>query len=156
MIIDQLAHAGVYRQLSPLLAEALRFLQHTNLAALADGRFELEADGEFAEVENYTTKPVKEKRWEAHRKYADLQVIISGAEWMGYSPIETLKVIEPYDQAKDIEWLQGEGSFVPLPAGSFEILSPQDAHMPGVCFKQSGTVKKLVFKLQAHTWACGE
>jgi len=156
MIIDTLAHAGVYRRLSPSLAEALRFLQHKNLAALADGRFELEADGEFASVESYTTKPVKEKRGEAHRKYVDLQVVIAGAEWMGCAPIETLEVIEPYDQAEDIEWLQGEGSFVPLPAGSFAILSPRDAHMPGVCLTQSDAVKKIVFKLQAHTWACGE
>ena len=156
MIIDTLAHAAAYQKLSLSLAEALRFLQNTNLVALADGRFELEADEEFASVESYATKPVEQKRWEAHRKYVDLQYVIKGAEWMGYAPIETLEVIEPYDQAKDIEWLQGEGSFVQLPAGSFAILAPQDAHMPGVCCKQSGAVRKIVFKLQVHTWMCGE
>jgi YhcH/YjgK/YiaL family protein len=156
MIIDTLAHASAYRQFSLSITEALHFLKHTHLEALPDGRIEMEGPQEYAMVQTYATCPAAEKRWEAHRSYIDLQYMLEGTEWLGYAPLEELEVIEPYDQARDVEWLRGEGSFIKLPAGSFAILGPQDAHKPGLTLAESSTVRKIVFKLQAHAWKRGE
>ncbi|MBN1488938.1 MAG: YhcH/YjgK/YiaL family protein [Phycisphaerae bacterium] len=156
MIIDTLAHAAAYRPWNNSIAKAIDFLRRTDLAALSDGRIELTDNAEFAIVQRYTTQPADTKRWEAHRTYLDFQYVVEGTEWMGYAPTEHLTVVEPYDAAKDIEWLEGEGSFIRLPAGSFAILLPQDAHKPGIALAQPEAVKKIVFKLKAAAWPIKE
>lgn len=153
MIIDTLDRVALYRRLSPAVSEALHFLRTNDLKSMPDGRCELESDIDFAIVQTYETKPAAEKRWEAHRKFVDLQFVITGTEWMGYAPLETLTPVEPYDAEKDIAWYQGEGSFVRLPAGSFCILTPNDAHMPGVCVDSPQTVRKIVIKIAATAWS---
>lgn len=156
MIVDTLAHAAAYRPRSHSITKAIDFLLTSDLAAIPDGRIELTNNAEFAIVQRYTTQPTHTKRWEAHRTYLDFQYIVAGTEWMGYAPTEHLEVVEPYDAAKDIEWLEGEGSFVRLPAGSFAILLPQDAHKPGTTLAHPEAVKKIVFKLKASAWPSNE
>ena len=43
--------------------------------------------------------------------------------------------------------LQGEGSFVLMPAGMFVILGPQDAHMPQIAVSDPSPVVKVVCKV---------
>lgn len=44
---------------------------------LAEGRYELE-NGIYVNIESYSTCSCEEKKYEIHRKYIDLQYIISG------------------------------------------------------------------------------
>lgn len=146
MIVDSIQHASLYYALSPGIGTALRYLASQDLIEAEPGRYELEC-GCFAIVQDYTTLPREEKRWEAHRKYIDVQFIASGRELMGYAPCSELCSVEAYDENKDIEWFEGDGSFVIASEGTFVILYPHDAHMPGAADGKPEPVRKVVVKV---------
>ena len=97
-------------------------------------------------VSEYATKPQEDGRWEAHRKYLDLQCLAAGRERIGYTPLVTLKSGQ-YIPEKDITWLTGNGSFVVMEPGRFMLLWPGDGHMPGISIADTENVKKVVVKI---------
>lgn len=151
MIRDQLAHAGLYESLSPRLAAAFRYLRETELHALAPGKYEVQGKDLFVIVDAYQTKFMDVAFWEAHRKYIDVQYIVSGVERMGYAPLQALQVIQAYDEEKDFMKLgdaAGAGEFLTLRAGEFVVFAPHDAHMPGLAAGAAAQVKKAVMKVR--------
>lgn len=146
MVVDNIQQASLYYALSPGIETALRYLASTDLQAAQPGRHEL-AGGCFALVQDYDTMPREEKKWEAHRKYIDVQFIARGIELMGYADCSMLRMVEEYDDAKDVEFLEGDGSFVVAREAVFIILFPRDAHMPGVAEISPGPVRKVVVKV---------
>ena len=87
-----------------------------------------------------------EAKLEAHRKYIDIQYVIAGTDEMGLKPITACKLTDTgYDAEKDIEFFKDQpDSWKPVPAGSFVIFFPQDAHAPLV---SSGEIHKAVLKI---------
>jgi biofilm protein TabA len=146
MIADLLTNAHLYAGLGPGIACGLRFLAETDLAGLAPGTHELDGRRLFALVSDYTPKPPAEGRWEAHRRYLDLQYVVSGVERMGVAPIERVAAGD-YDADRDMLRLAGAGDFLTFGAGQFMILWPGDAHMPGVDAGVPGPVRKVVVKI---------
>ena len=147
MIIDRLDNAATYKGLGRGITAALQFLRQTDLKAMPVGRHVIDGDTLFALVQEYATRPRAEATWEAHRKYIDVQYVISGEEIIGYANIERLKA-DPYKDADDYSPLHGAGDFVTVPAGSFMILWPQDAHAPCLAVTQPLSVKKVVIKIK--------
>jgi YhcH/YjgK/YiaL family protein len=147
VVIDQIANAHLYLSLGPRIGRALEFLRHTDLVSLEPGRHELDGDRIYALVSEYASKPHDEGRWEAHRRYIDLQSVASGTERIGYAPTDRLDP-EPYDDAKDMIRLSGPGAFLTLRPGDFMLLWPGDAHMPGVAVDEPVPVKKVVVKIR--------
>lgn len=145
MIVDTLDRLAAYRCLSPLIEPAIAFLR--DHPGAPDGRYDLRGDQAFAMVQTYTTEPAAAKRWEAHRTYVDVQVVLEGAEVICYAPLTTLTESAAYDPAADLAWFTGTGGFVPMPAGAMMILHPRDGHMPGVTADRPRTVRKAVIKL---------
>jgi len=146
VVSDLLANAHLYAALGPGIARGLRFLAETDLASFAPGRHELDGTRLYALVSDYTPKPLAECRWEAHRRYLDLQYLVSGIERMGVSPIDRL-VAGEYQEDRDIVWLSGSGDSLTFGAGQFMILWPGDAHMPGIDAGVPGLVRKIVVKI---------
>lgn len=147
MIIDELKNSECYGNMGERFAAGFAFLKNTDLKAIAPGRYEIDGDRLYASVEEYQTRPVADDSWEAHRRYADIQYVITGSEVIGWAPLHTLDVREEYDDAKDIGWFQGKGTFLPLEEGRFMVLFPQDAHEPGRTAGETGSVKKIVVKV---------
>lgn len=146
MIIDGIRNASTYYGLGPGIETALRYVQDTDFSGMEPGRYEI-GDGCYVMVQDYTSAPREQKRWEAHRAYIDVQFVASGRELIGYANIEGLQVVEDYDASKDVVWLKGEGSFVGADAGTFVLLFPHDAHMPGVEAVGPEAVRKVVVKV---------
>jgi len=159
MIVDQLSnvssdyYAGLLRshggsfKLAERLTKALSFLQETDVLALAAGtRIELDGNRVFVMVQHYDSKPKSAGVWEAHRKYFDIQYVAQGQELMGYANLSQLQA-GTYAADKDFLPLQGEGSFVLMPPGTFIILGPQDAHMPQIAVNDPSPVVKIVCKV---------
>lgn len=141
-----MGNAGFYAPLGARIEQALDWLLRTDPGVLAAGRVEIDGDRVYALVSDYTTKNVLEGRWEAHRRYLDLQVVASGTEQIGYAPVTSL-VAGDYIAEKDIVWLEGDGSFVTMQPGQFMLLWPGDAHMPGVAVGAPSPVRKIVVKI---------
>ncbi len=157
MIVDQLRsiQSGFYpgllsatddNGLAARLAAGFHFLQTADLTNLAPGRVDIDGDQVFAMIQEYNSKPKAEGVWEAHRKYIDIQYVVSGEEHMGYANLSQLSAGE-YDAAKDFLPLHGDGSFIRLSAGMFTLFMPVDAHMPGMAVDQPVPVKKIVVKV---------
>jgi biofilm protein TabA len=146
VVTDHLDRADRYRTLAPRIAQALDHVRATNFRDMPDGKYAIDGDRLFALVQRYTTKPVDAGRWEAHRKYIDLQCVFDGVEQIGYAPLDTLTA-EPYDAERDLTWLDGRGEFVTVASNRFMLLWPEDAHMPGIAAGPTAPVLKVVVKI---------
>ena len=147
MILDNIKNASLYSGLNPRIEAALEWLQSQDFSQLEPGKIDIKGDELYALVNEYNTSKKEERFWEAHRKYIDIQFIVSGSEMMGYAGIDTLTPSSQYDEEKDFCKLDGDGSFVIAKAGTFAIFYPQDAHMPNLIFGSSEPVKKVVVKV---------
>jgi YhcH/YjgK/YiaL family protein len=148
MIIDQLSNASLYVGVHKGLAAAFEYLRKSDLAKIEPGTYEIDGRRVYVMAQRYETKPMERGRWEAHRKYIDVQYVDQGAELFGYANLQDLKA-GPYDEAKDFLPLQGEGKgdFFRVRAGNFVVLYPQDGHMPGMAISTPQPVKKFVVKV---------
>jgi YhcH/YjgK/YiaL family protein len=147
MVFDRIENAATYYKLSPRIDTALRFLQREDLKTLTLGRIELDGDRLFALVQEYQTKRPDETFWETHRKYIDVQYIVSGAEGMGYAPKQSMTLKTDYNPERDIFVWTGQGHQLTLSAGTFVIFHLHDAHMGGLIIDQPRLVRKVVLKL---------
>jgi YhcH/YjgK/YiaL family protein len=147
MIIDLLSNAGLYGGLAPGLVEALHWLANTDPLALPVGKTEIHGDRLFAMVQDYDTKPRDKCRWEAHRRYHDVQFVARGVEQIGWTNLANVKVAEAYDEAKDVGFFDGEGDLVTVRTGTFTIFTPQDVHAPGAALHGPVGVRKIVVKV---------
>lgn len=149
MILDTLANAHLYHSVHPRFAAGFEFLRTQNLHALAAGRQPIDGDNVYALVNLYDTKAVADSKWEAHRRYIDIQYIVTGTERMGVAPIADLQVTKPYDEEGDYLLLAGQGTMLAMHAGLFAIFYPHDAHMPNVSPAETPVkVRKIVVKVR--------
>jgi biofilm protein TabA len=146
MIVDQLSNAPFYYGLNERLARGLRYLQLADPKLITPGRHPIDGDQIFALFQEYNTKARDGGLWEAHRKYIDIQFVAEGIELMGYANLGHMRT-EPYDEARDFVPVFGDGLFVPMAAGTFVIVAPQDAHMPGIAQGAPQPVRKIVVKV---------
>lgn len=146
MIYDNIQNAHLYAKLGARFQQAFDYLQKTDLKALPVGRIELDGKKLYVMVQEYSSKLPEQGKWEAHQRYIDLQYIVSGVEKMGFAAMNRL-TLGAYNPEKDFQALSGEGVFLPLGAGDFMLLWPQDAHMPGMAIDASVPVKKVVVKI---------
>jgi biofilm protein TabA len=148
LILDSLTQAKIYRAFGAGFAAGFDYLAATDLLALADGRYEIQGSDVFAIVQSYNTKPREQGRWEAHRQYADIQIVVTGRERMGVAPISSLKLACEYDPEKDVAFYDGDGQFFTVGEGSFALFLPHDVHMPSLAIESPGPVKKVVVKVR--------
>jgi YhcH/YjgK/YiaL family protein len=148
MIVDVLAHLGLYASIGDRLKAAVEFMQETDLAALPLGKHDIVGDVVFAIVSEYETKPETELLWEFHNRYIDLQHLIAGKEHIGYCNAGYVDVLKPYDESADIAFGEASGDFVTLLPDNFAILFPHDAHKPCVMIDGPTPVRKIVIKIR--------
>lgn len=148
MITDHINNSQLYTKLGGRIATALNYLAETDFSMLEPGKYEVDGSDVYAIVQQYETKPAESGKWEAHRKYIDIQYIVSGEEQMGYANIDDLNVSEAYNEDKDCLFLEGSGSMLHCKPGTFILFAPQDAHMPCLADGAPAMVKKTVMKIR--------
>ncbi len=139
------------------LEPAFEYLAKLDLAGVTPGRTPIIGDDVYAVASKYTTRAFEAARFEAHRKYLDIQYVVSGQETIGFLPsTEGLKVLEPYDAEKDIELFAVPEAYARLAmrAGQFALLRPGQAHMPNCHLDGPHDVTKVVVKVSA-AWHAG-
>jgi biofilm protein TabA len=148
MIVDTLQNVSHYSGLSERMAEAFKWLQDTNLASLSSGEHEI-SQGLRAIGQQYVTVPEAGRKYEAHRRFIDIQYVIRGVERMLVQPVTSLRADDPYDADKDVVFFQPTGprSEIVLQEGMFAVFLPQDAHMPMLAAGSQTEVTKVVLKV---------
>ncbi len=147
MIVDHLSHIDPYAAIDPLLAAGLRFLCDEDLPRLPLGRADIDGDRVYALVQEYRTRAEADCRWESHRRYRDVQFIVSGIERIGVSQLSRVQLVTPYDEARDVAFYAGAGDSVTLHAGMLAVLWPHDIHRPQVAAGAPSEVRKIVLKV---------
>jgi YhcH/YjgK/YiaL family protein len=150
MIIDKIENSHLYKGLSSRIEKAFEYIVKTDLKNIKPGKYEIDGEDIFALINEYKTKPESEGKLEAHRKYIDVQYVISGEELMGYVPLGQQQIIEPYKEENDIVFFRGYKSSMKVSEGMFAIFFPEDVHMPGISTGNISDVKKLVIKVRIN------
>ncbi|MGB8490300.1 MAG: YhcH/YjgK/YiaL family protein [Bacteroidales bacterium] len=130
--------------------KAFGFMKNNNLQELEVKRYEIDGNNVYALVSEYLTKNEENARYEAHRKFIDIQYVISGREQIGIAPLSArIETLEPYSEANDIEFLTVKDGVNHLATPDrFFIFFPDEAHRPGLKDGENSTVKKIVVKVK--------
>lgn len=152
MIFDKIDNLPDYFDELPLLKKVAEFVQKFKSEKLTDGTYHLDGKRVYAMVQSYRTKQqTQEMMFGAHKKYIDLQYIVSGIEKIRWARLDTVDLVEErYSKGEDIAFYEGDAMFdFTLTKGSFLLLYPNDAHLPGLSAQKDVGVRKIVFKIQA-------
>ncbi len=147
MITDKITNLGSYASYNEKFNTVVDFLEKNDLADLPCGRIDLE-DGIFLNISEYTPYAAGDK-WEAHKRYADLQVVVAGDECMDGAALADCIGAGEYHEEDDYMFYDkcvGSIATVKAVAGTFAYFAPTDPHRPGIKYT-SDTVKKAVFKI---------
>lgn len=128
--------------------EAYDFIKAIEQDSYPDGRYELK-NGVYVNIDSYSTQYRSERRFEAHRRYIDIQYMIIGSEIITLCKAEGLNISESYDYERDIEFYDNSlcGIDNVLGEGDYLIIYPDEAHMPCICIGEKKMVKKAVIKI---------
>ena len=85
MIVDKLENIEKYVALNPLFAQAVEFLKAHDLNTLEIGKTELKGKDLLVNVTQTKPKTKEQARLETHRDFIDIQIPVSGVEYMGYT-----------------------------------------------------------------------
>jgi biofilm protein TabA len=148
MILDRLDNAKRYLPLNPHFARAFAFLQQHDLRALPLGRHEIDGERVYATAMRGPGRPREAAHLEAHRKYIDVQVVLSGTDEMGWKNKGTCRVSHgAYEADKDAEFFADTpDAWVEVGPGAFTVFFPEDAHAPMI---GQGELHKIVVKVLA-------
>ena len=155
MIAGHLAHWNTEKHLyAPAIQKAMAWLQEHDLAKIPTGRQEIDGDRLYVMVNEYTSEPKAVRRAEAHRKYVDVQYIVSGAEIISYARLQDgYEVLEDKLAEKDAIFYAGLQDEVELglKAGMFAVLFPWEVHRPNCAFDEPAPVRKVVMKIRVDS-----
>lgn len=134
MIATPIENLGRYKALGPNLATAISWLEAGGWESLPEGRHEIAGTEVYALVSRYASKAPQEARYETHRDYIDIQLLVSGRETVEARSAVGLSVSVPYKP--DIEFYDfpepGTCHEFLLAPGTALVFFPEDAHRPGL------------------------
>lgn len=152
MIAASLKQLGRYKVLSKNFADAIAWIEAESWKGLADGRHEIDGKRIYASIFTGVSKPLADCAHEVHRKYADIQILLEGVEYVLVRDFSGMPVKTPYSADNDIEFLK-DGTKAPehrvaLEPGVAAVFFPEDSHKP--CVAQAAPVKtrKVVVKVE--------
>ncbi len=132
MIIDRIENAPLYFGLGARFEQALREIMKCAGEPVPTEPKRVELDGKnlHYNIQFIDGKAPDDDFYEAHVKYADIQYVLDGTEYMGWGSVRDLTLRKEYDAEGDIAWYRGKGTMMRYDKGYFAIFFPEDAHMP--------------------------
>jgi len=138
------------KQENPNWKTALDWLKAQKWKDIPKGKTEIDGDRVYVLNQKYKSKPIEDCRYEAHQKYADIQISLSGVELIEVCRKDTLQTSVPYSTEEDIEFFEGSPDLVHRIVLSHPIalvLFPEDAHKPCIALGNPQDVEKIVLKV---------
>jgi len=148
MIVDSIKNLEVYKSVSEDIYAGLTFLKQVE-PDIVVGEYYINKNVK-AIVSEYSTVPVFERGYEAHKNVIDIQFPIRGLERVKWSPIEGMNINIPYDEKKDRTFFKNpskQGTHVDIGNGIFAIMFPEDGHSPQHLIEKAEFIKKITIKV---------
>lgn len=147
MITDTLQNLPRYRGLHQNLDIAIDWLHSHDLSALPNGRTEVAGDRVFINVMDADLRPAEGAEFEYHRRYADLQIDLTGSEHWGWAAAGAAS--KPYDPCADAGFVSGpEQAGGTLGGGRFALFLPGEPHKPSCRTPGCDKLRKAVVKIE--------
>ncbi|MCK4982844.1 MAG: YhcH/YjgK/YiaL family protein [Victivallaceae bacterium] len=149
MICDTFKNIGLYFKEGDALHTAVTYARDFDFS-IPDGEYEVQGRDIFAKVMTCQTFPAPERKFEAHKKYIDVQVILEGKERMDVSIDQELEVTDEYDKDSDFIMFKSDDGYSSLmmKPGKFVIFFPDDIHRPNCNVNGTNTVRKICMKVK--------
>lgn len=148
MIFDHIKNISNYHFLSSSLVRALEVIRDTDFSTLEEKTYEVEGRDLFFFIQAYETRAVNDLP-EAHRKYIDIQYVISGTERMDFGQVDTMTEEVEGRPANDVWFYRGPMDSITVSEGMFAVFFPNDAHAPCISpAAGANNVRKCVFKVK--------
>jgi YhcH/YjgK/YiaL family protein len=136
--------------MNPNWEKALEWIRVEKWRNLGEGKTEIDGDRVFVSRMKYLSKPIGECRYETHRIYADIQIVLKGVEMADVCDMNDLRETTPYSAEKDIAFFDGNPALVHRVVLAFPLalaLFPEDAHKPSIALGNPAEIEKVVFKV---------
>ena len=149
MIFDTISNSELYLGVNDKLRAAFDFIKKAVKEKLPIGKYELMGSSLYAMVQEYDTKSAEGALYEAHKRYIDLQYVVSGEEIIDVLNIADTTLVTDYVEADDYALYSAKrrGVRLVMKDGDFAIFYPEDTHMPGLLSDKVSSVKKIVVKI---------
>lgn len=153
MIFGNINNTGDMSIYPEAIQNAVKYLQETDLVNKEAGVYEIQGKDMFVQVIDTETAPRESKKPEVHRKYIDVQCLISGKERIGFAVDTGNNVIaDEYDENRDImfyEGCEGESEMIMTP-GTFAVFFPHIVHIPACFDGEKSKIRKIVIKINTE------
>lgn len=145
MIIDKTSNIEKYNEISKEVKEFIK-----NLSTDIDLGKHVISETVYANVEEYLPKTHDKCFFEVHKKYADIQILLSGTERIDFVDENKLIIKDEYDEKRDIMFFENtieEDCRLKLDGSNFALIFPNEAHRPQMRLDSEKPVKKVVVKI---------
>ncbi len=146
MIVDKLENIANY---SEIPADAVNFIRELT-DDIKLGKYNIGVSN-YANVESYITKNIDDAKFESHKNYIDIQILLSGKERIYVGSVNDMTISVPYSLEKDIMFYDEAVEpydYITLGDSNFVMLFPHEAHAPQVAVSNPSEVKKVVVKIK--------
>ncbi len=147
MVLDTLINLPFYSEMNSHFVKVWTYLKETDLSNLPEGRYPIDGDNAYLTISERDLKKPMDAALEAHDRYIDIQIVVSGHEGFGWKDRSHCTAPRgAMNTEKDVLFYSDEPStYLTIGAGEMGIFFPQDAHAPLV---GDGHVKKAVVKVK--------
>lgn len=136
------------------LDQMMEFMRTRDMLKLPEGKVEIDGRNIFLQAVHYPTSRARraaEAKFELHRIYADVHVVLRGAERIQTVFVNSPQALTEYDAKDDVQFFSTEKdvSDIILDEGEFAVFFPGEPHKPR-CYYQDFDfpVAKFVFKVR--------
>ncbi len=150
MIFDLLEELPRYSGSVPGVDRVTRFIAECTAAPPEPGRYELDGARLYVNIQHYRPRAFNPDKLEYHHDFIDIQLLLSGREFIYYAPLAGLEESAGFVPENDCGFRR-----VPTPdaalrldmrPGNFAVFFPGEGHMPCVG-NPDAEVIKAVFKI---------
>ena len=147
MVTDTLQNLEQYRGLHKNLDTAIDFLKKCDLAALPDGKTVIAGEQVFVDAMEADLREAEGAEYEYHKRYADLQINISGSEYWEWT--DKAELTNVFQEASDCGLAAGDSKCGgKLGDGRFALFLPEEFHKPSCKNGTCTHVRKAVVKIE--------
>lgn len=150
MIVDRYENRARYVAVHPRFAKAFAFMEKVVTEDLPVGKYDIDGEDLYAFISEYETALPKDRIFEGHQAYIDIQFLLRGTEKMWTADIQKGILTTAYDpniEAAFYECGENRDELV-FEEGDFAIYFPNDLHKPSLAYDAPAHAKKLVVKIK--------
>lgn len=148
MIYGNTNNINEFDFLSENIKKCFEYFNKNDLKNMENGTYEIQGKDIFVNIVEYETTTQDKRPWEAHKKYLDIHIIISGEEIINTNFINNLTQ-KAYIEEEDFLPMEGnKKTAILLQENDFLICYPNDAHMTAIKVDEPKKIKKAIFKVK--------